>query len=71
MEDLKEVITSSQFSSRECNILFYSTSRGAVKMIDTRAMSMCDLSPLVLEEPEDGNNKNFFTEITNSISDFK
>jgi hypothetical protein len=101
MEDLKEVITSSQFCPSDCHQLFYSTSRGAIKLLDTRAASLCDtVVACTLEDVDNvaaaaaaaaadgdgasavnsssssngnGSNsgRNFFTEITNSISDFK
>lgn len=95
MEDLKEVITSAQYSPRDCCLLYYSTSQGAIKTADTRMRSVCDTPVAVLEESpsetsaattttaataaastngsSNGNNSNrsFFTEITDSISDFK
>lgn len=69
MEELTEVITSAQFHPSHCNIMMYSSSRGALKIGDTRLSSLCDVSCKVLEEPEDALSKSFFSEIVASISD--
>lgn len=69
MEELTEVITSAQFHPSHCNIVMYSSSRGAIKLGDTRKASLCDTSCKVFEEPEDSGAKSFFSEIVASISD--
>jgi serine/threonine-protein phosphatase 2A regulatory subunit B len=42
MEELTEVITAADFHPSHCNILMYSTSRGAVKLGDMRQAALCD-----------------------------
>nr|CDS30082.2 serine:threonine protein phosphatase 2A 55 kDa [Hymenolepis microstoma] len=42
MEDLNEVITCTRFHPELCNILGYSTSRGIVRLCDTRVKAVCD-----------------------------
>lgn len=49
MEELTEVITSAQFHPSHCNIVMYSSSRGAIKIGDTRQASLCDVSCKVFE----------------------
>eukprot|EP00602_Paraphysomonas_sp_CaronLab_P002810 CAMPEP_0185026988 /NCGR_PEP_ID=MMETSP1103-20130426/11733_1 /TAXON_ID=36769 /ORGANISM="Paraphysomonas bandaiensis, Strain Caron Lab Isolate" /LENGTH=413 /DNA_ID=CAMNT_0027560793 /DNA_START=116 /DNA_END=1357 /DNA_ORIENTATION=- len=69
MEELTEVITSAQFHPEHCNILMYSSSRGSIKLGDTRRSALCDVCAKVFEEPEDAASKSFFSEIVASISD--
>ena len=69
MEELTEVITSAQFHPQHCNIIMYSSSRGSIKLGDTRKSALCDVCAKVLEEPEDASTKSFFSEIVASISD--
>lgn len=69
MEELTEVITSAEFHPHHCNIVMYSSSRGAIKLGDTRQASLCDVSSKIFEEPEDALSKSFFSEIVASISD--
>ena len=74
MEELNEVITATQFHPNNSNILSFSTSRGAVKCLDTRVSALCtsyckvysDKAGLAAQA-----NRNFITDILNSISDFK
>jgi serine/threonine-protein phosphatase 2A regulatory subunit B len=70
MEELTEVITAAKFHPEHCNMLAYSTSRGMIKIVDTRASALCDSCSRVFEEPEDPNDRTFFTEIIASVSDF-
>lgn len=42
MEDLTEVITSACFHPTHCNIVMYSTSRGAVRLVDMRDNAIGD-----------------------------
>lgn len=44
MEELTEVITSAQFHPQHCHVLMYSTSRGTIKLGDTRQAALCDHS---------------------------
>mmetsp|Transcript_46823 Transcript_46823/g.102283 ORF Transcript_46823/g.102283 Transcript_46823/m.102283 type:complete len:281 (+) Transcript_46823:140-982(+) len=69
MEELTEVITSAQFHPDHCNIVMYSSSRGSIKLGDTRQAALCDNYAKILEEPEDASSKSFFSEIVASISD--
>lgn len=43
MEELTEVITAADFHPFHCNIMMYSTSRGAVKLGDMRQAALCDI----------------------------
>lgn len=49
MEELTEVITSAQFHPQHCNIIMYSSSRGSIKLGDTRKSALCDVCAKVLE----------------------
>jgi serine/threonine-protein phosphatase 2A regulatory subunit B len=69
MDELTEVVTMAKFHPEHCNLLAYSSSRGLVKIVDTRESALCDRPSKVFEEPEDPASKTFFTEITASISD--
>ncbi|KAH3666122.1 hypothetical protein OGAPHI_004311 [Ogataea philodendri] len=71
MEELTEVITSSEFHPTDCNLFMYSSSKGTIKLNDMRVNSLCDNHARVFEEYMDPSNHNFFTEITSSISDVK
>lgn len=71
MEELTEVITSSEFHPLDCNLFMYSSSKGMIKLNDMRMNSLCDNHSRVFEEYTDPSNHNFFTEITSSISDVK
>lgn len=42
MEELTEVITAADFHPSHCNIMMYSTSRGAIKLGDMRQAALCD-----------------------------
>lgn len=42
MEELTEVITAATFHPSHCNVFFYSSSRGCIKMGDMRASALCD-----------------------------
>lgn len=71
MEELTEVITSSEFHPIDCNLFMYSSSKGMIKLNDMRMNSLCDNHVKIFEEYIDPSNHNFFTEITSSISDVK
>ena len=71
MEELTEVITAARFHPTHCHHLIYSTSRGVIKLGDTRAAALCDRSAKTFEEPEDFSSKSFFSEIVASISDIR
>lgn len=72
MEELTEVITAVQFHPFQCNTLTYSSSRGAVKVCDTRSAALCQKPALIFSEPVSSvGNKSFITDILHSISDVK
>jgi len=71
MEELTEVITSSEFHPQHCNIFMYSSSKGAIRLGDMRSAALCDNSAKVFEAEEDPGSKSFFSEIISSISDIK
>lgn len=71
MEELTEVITAADFHPSHCNIMMYSTSRGAIKLGDMRQAALCDTYCKLYEEPEDPEARSFFSEIIASISDIK
>ncbi|KAF0710189.1 Aste57867_5640 [Aphanomyces stellatus] len=71
MEELTEVITSADFHPSHCNIMMYSTSRGAVKLGDMRTSALCDSHSRIFEDQEDPAARSFFSEIIASISDIK
>jgi serine/threonine-protein phosphatase 2A regulatory subunit B len=69
MEELNEVITSSQFHPQRCNQLIYSTSRGMIKLMDLRKRSQLTEPDVQFECEGDSLEKSFFSEIVSSISD--
>ncbi|CAG0899347.1 unnamed protein product [Darwinula stevensoni] len=84
MEELTEVITAAEFHPKECSMFAYSSSKGTIRLCDMRQAALCDrharcslwndsscFFPKVFEEPEDPNNRSFFSEIISSISDVK
>ena len=80
MEELTEVITAVQFHPQHCNILIYSSSRGAIKVCDTRCSALChSYARTYMEQPSvaasaggaGGSSKSFIADILNSISDVK
>jgi serine/threonine-protein phosphatase 2A regulatory subunit B len=71
MEELTEVITSSEFHPQHCNLFMYSSSKGTIKLADMRAAALCDRHAKIFEDTEDPSSKSFFSEIISSISDIK
>ncbi|CAM0881600.1 unnamed protein product [Alopecurus aequalis] len=71
MEDLTEVITSAEFHPSHCNTLAYSSSKGAIRLVDLRQSALCDTHSKLFEQHEAPGSKSFFTEIIASISDIK
>ncbi|KRX11177.1 WD40-repeat-containing domain [Pseudocohnilembus persalinus] len=69
LDELSEVITSSQFHPIQDNQFLYTTSKGIAKIGDMRQSGICDNTAITLSEKEDPSKKNFFTEIVASISD--
>jgi serine/threonine-protein phosphatase 2A regulatory subunit B len=67
MEELKEVITCAKFHPISCNQLVYATSRGALRIVDTRDSALGDTPSVSFEAQEDTNS--FYSEVTASISD--
>jgi len=71
MEELTEVITAAEFHPTSCNVFVYSSSKGSIRLCDTRQNALCDNHTKIFDEPEDPTNRSFFSEIISSISDVK
>nr|XP_016508566.1 PREDICTED: serine/threonine protein phosphatase 2A 55 kDa regulatory subunit B beta isoform-like isoform X2 [Nicotiana tabacum] len=71
MEDLTEVITSTEFHPFHCNLLAYSSSRGFIRLVDMRKSALCDHSVKILQDGGSRGPKTLFSEIITSISDMK
>ena len=69
MENLSEVITTSEFHPQECNLFIYSSSKGTIRLCDMRQAALCDVHSKLFKESDD--ETTFFREITNSTSDVK
>ncbi len=69
MEEITEVITSSVFHPQHCNLFMYSSSKGTIRLVDTRQSTPCDKNAKIFEDTECNNDRSFFTEIVASISD--
>lgn len=69
LDDISEVITSSQYHPIHDSMFVYATSKGVVKIADMRKTGVCDSTALTLLEKDENQKKNFFTEIVASISD--
>mmetsp|Transcript_3579 Transcript_3579/g.5586 ORF Transcript_3579/g.5586 Transcript_3579/m.5586 type:complete len:523 (-) Transcript_3579:96-1664(-) len=74
MEELTEVITSVQFHPFDANIMSFSSSRGAIKVMDMRCRALCSSYCQVYQDTlaeRTATTKSFITDILNSISDAK
>ncbi|KAL5962416.1 Serine/threonine-protein phosphatase 2A 55 kDa regulatory subunit B beta isoform [Taenia solium] len=71
MEDLSEVITAAEFHPTGCSLFMYSSSKGILRLCDMRQQALCDRSALTFQEPDIPENRGFFSEIVNSITDLK
>lgn len=74
MEELTEVITAVQCHPQHCNIMIYSSSRGFIKVCDTRTSALCNSYAKVFYDPPNpqmNQNKTFINDILNSISDIR
>jgi hypothetical protein len=84
MDDLSEVITVAKCHPSQCYTIAYATSKGAVKLLDTRKSTLCD-DPVAIFQGSDascidmfsqydsgcGPSSNaFFSEMLGAISDF-
>lgn len=77
MEQLTQVITSAQFHPTDSNILMYSSSRGAIKLYDTRSSALCTVDsahqvycePATKTKADQRNQFSFVDDILNSYSD--
>lgn len=70
MEELTEVITALQSHPQESNIMAYASSRGAIKLCDTRLSALCTNYPRIYSDQSASSaSKSFITDILNSISD--
>ena len=71
MEELTEVITSVQCHPQHCNTLTFSSSRGTIKVCDTRVAAYCrSFAKIYYERPANA-NRSFITDMLHSISDIK
>lgn len=70
MDDLTEIITSSDLNPKNCNDLIYSTSRGTIRLVDLRDSAICDTYHKIFEDsvPE---VTGYFQELVSSISHVK
>jgi serine/threonine-protein phosphatase 2A regulatory subunit B len=72
MEELTEVITAVQCHPQHCNILTFCSSRGLIKVCDTRVSAYCrSFAKIYVDRTSSAANKSFITDILNSISDMK
>ncbi|KAM7537608.1 hypothetical protein Aperf_G00000071738 [Anoplocephala perfoliata] len=71
MEELSEVITSADFHPTSCSLFMYSSSKGILRLCDMRQNALCDKSALTFQETDAPENRGFFSEIVNSITDLK
>lgn len=70
MDDLTEIITSSDLNPKNCNDLIYSSSRGTIRLVDLRDSAICDSYHKIFEDsvPE---VTGYFQELVSSISHVK
>lgn len=70
MDDLQEIITSSDLNPKQCKDLIYSTSKGVIRMVDLRDSATCDSYHKAFEDsvPE---VTGYFQELVSSISHVK
>uniref|UniRef100_A0A0R3WLT6 Serine/threonine-protein phosphatase 2A 55 kDa regulatory subunit B n=1 Tax=Hydatigena taeniaeformis TaxID=6205 RepID=A0A0R3WLT6_HYDTA len=71
MEELSEVITAAEFHPTDCSLFMYSSSKGILRLCDMRQQALCDRSALTFQEPDIPENRGFFSEIVNSVTDLK
>lgn len=72
MEELTEVITSVQCHPQHSNLIAFSSSRGAIKLCDTRTSALChEYSKIYTDASNQNNNKHYINDILSSISDIK
>jgi len=69
MEELTEVITSSEFHPKMDSIFAYGSSKGLARICDTRLKSTSDSPAKTLDARDD--MRGFFSEIVSSLSDVK
>lgn len=68
MEDLTEVITTAGFHPCHSHLLAYATSKGTIKLVDSRQRALGDRPVRVLDEPEAEETRGLFSEIVASVS---
>ena len=68
MEDLSEVVTSAAYHPTHSHLLAFATSKGAIKLVDSRQRCLGQRPARTLEEPEAEELRGFFSEIVASIS---
>lgn len=68
LEELTEVITTAEFHPTDCNILCYGSSRGSLRVCDTRQSALIDSHYKLFHVEVARTEKSFFTEIVSAIS---
>ncbi|XRB24580.1 serine/threonine-protein phosphatase 2A 55 kDa regulatory subunit B [Pseudoscourfieldia marina] len=79
MENLTEVITTTDFHPSSCSVFGYASSKGCIRLSDMRERALCDRHAKVFEASQgtggsangNGGTKAFFSEIIASITDMK
>lgn len=78
LEELNEVITCCEYHPVDYNLCVYSTSKGFIRMADTRMCALCDGAQSSVRSfsnsmsaQGDASIKNFFSELLSSISHFR
>ena len=71
MNELTEVITSAIFSNVHDSMFAVGTSKGILKLFDTRESARFGNNGVIFEDEAAKKNKNLFTDIVSSISDVK
>ncbi len=71
MEDLTEVITCAEFHPRDAALFAHSSSKGCVRLADTRAAALCDAPARVFGSAEPPGPRSFFSEIIASVNDVR
>ncbi|CAD5227798.1 unnamed protein product [Bursaphelenchus okinawaensis] len=69
MEELVEVITSAEFHPQNDFMFAYGSSKGLVRLCDTRQKALCDDAAKIFEAKDEMHG--FFSEIVSSVSDVK
>lgn len=69
LEELTEVVTAAEFHPTHGNIFAYATSRGALRLGDTRAAALCDTPAASFTAPSPRGAEDYFGDIVAAHSD--